>query len=78
MTKTIEATFDGAAFRPDTPPELAQGTRWRLTVQSLPDTGERSVWSLLADAAGSIDAPADWAAEHDHYLSGSPKREPQP
>ena len=30
--------------------------------------------SLLEDLAGSIEAPVDWSAEHDHYLHGVPKR----
>lgn len=33
-----------------------------------------AVWDLLERAAGSIDAPADWSVEHDHYLYGTPKR----
>lgn len=78
MTHTIEATFDGAIFRPDTPPALVQGTRYRLIVEALPSPDAEDVWSLLAASAGSIDAPPDWADEHDHYLYGSAKREPQP
>lgn len=31
-------------------------------------------WALLDELAGSAQAPADWAAEHDHYLYGTPKR----
>ncbi len=79
MTQMIEATYDGMIFRPDSPLELAQGTRYRLIIESLPelpDTGD--VWNLLADAAGSVEAPPDWASEHDHYLYGSPKQEAQP
>jgi hypothetical protein len=30
--------------------------------------------SVLEGLIGSVEAPADWAAEHDHYLYGSPKR----
>jgi hypothetical protein len=29
---------------------------------------------VLEALAGSIEAPADWASEHDHYLYGTPKR----
>lgn len=38
---------------------------------SLPEGG---VWDLLEHAAGTVDMPADWAGEHDHYLYGTPKR----
>ena len=34
----------------------------------------KDAWDVLDQAAGSVQAPADWAAEHDHYLYGSPKR----
>jgi hypothetical protein len=34
----------------------------------------QSAWEVLEQLAGTVDAPADWAAEHDHYLYGSPKR----
>jgi hypothetical protein len=32
------------------------------------------VWDLLEGAAGTVEMPADWASEHDHYLYGTPKR----
>jgi hypothetical protein len=31
-------------------------------------------FDVLDALTGSVDAPADWAAEHDHYLYGTPKR----
>ncbi len=31
-------------------------------------------WDLLLSAAGTVEMPADWSAEHDHYLYGTPKR----
>lgn len=73
--ETIDATFDGTVFRPDTPLSLDKDTRYRLIVEALPAP---DVWQVLSDAAGSVSAPADWAAQHDHYLYGTPKTEPQP
>jgi hypothetical protein len=32
------------------------------------------VWDLLEQAAGTVEMPADWASEHDHYLYGTSKR----
>ena len=32
-----------------------------------------SAWDVLEKLAGSVDAPEDWAAEHDQYLYGMPK-----
>lgn len=34
-----------------------------------------SPWAILAELAGTVEMPADWAEEHDHYLYGVPKRE---
>ena len=31
-------------------------------------------WDFLTSLIGSVEAPADWATEHDHYLYGSPRR----
>ena len=39
--------------------------------QPLPEGG---VWDLLEHVAGTVEMPADWASEHDHYLYGTPKR----
>lgn len=39
-----------------------------------PPLSEGGVWDLPEQAAGTVDMPADWASEHDHYLYGTPKR----
>jgi hypothetical protein len=33
-----------------------------------------NAWDVLEKLTGSITAPEDWAAEHDHYLYGTSKR----
>jgi hypothetical protein len=33
-----------------------------------------TIFSVLEKLAGAIEGPEDWAAEHDHYLYGTPKR----
>lgn len=33
-----------------------------------------SEWDFLTDLIGTVEAPVDWAAEHDHYLYGLPRR----
>lgn len=35
---------------------------------------DEDVWDVLEACVGTVDAPADWSAEHDHYLYGTPKR----
>ncbi len=41
-----------------------------------PALPEGGVWDLLEQVAGTVEMPADWASEHDHYLYGTPKRTP--
>jgi hypothetical protein len=31
-------------------------------------------WAILESMNGAVEAPADWSAELDHYLYGTPKR----
>ncbi|HYW07419.1 MAG TPA: hypothetical protein VE913_10705, partial [Longimicrobium sp.] len=35
---------------------------------------EGGLWDFLAHVAGTVEMPADWSSEHDHYLYGTPKR----
>ena len=56
--------------------QLPEGTRVEVTpLQENPQAplGQRLMW-----LAGSIpDMPADFAAQHDHYLHGTPRRPPE-
>ncbi len=36
---------------------------------------ETTFWDSLEKLTGSIEAPQDWSAEHDHYLYGVPRRD---
>ena len=33
-----------------------------------------NAWDVLESLTGTVEAPTDWSAEHDHYLYGTPKR----
>jgi hypothetical protein len=35
---------------------------------------KRDAWTGLGGSIGTIEAPSDWAEEHDYYLYGTPKR----
>jgi hypothetical protein len=35
---------------------------------------EDDALAVLEKLMGTVQAPSDWAAEHDHYLYGTPKR----
>ena len=80
MTKTIHATFDGEVFRPETPVDLEVDGHYVLTVErAAPKEGQAQRDDLddLADFLKSIAVHTgipDLAAEHDHYLYGTPKR----
>ena len=34
-----------------------------------------NAWDVLESVTGTVEAPADWSAEHDHYLYGTPKHQ---
>jgi hypothetical protein len=75
MTRTLNAIFDGKVLRPEESLDLEPNTRCRITVEaeSAPQSG--NAWDVLDQAIGSVQAPADWTAEQDHYLYGTPKRQ---
>ena len=77
MTKTIEAVFDGEILRPTSPLDLEPHTRYRISIElPAPQTAkEPDAWDELEALTGSVEAPSDWAQQHDHYLYGTPKRE---
>lgn len=73
MTKILTAVFDGTVFRPDERLDLAPNTRCTVTLEvPSPATGG-GAWDVLDGATGSIEAPPDWSAQHDHYIYGTPK-----
>lgn len=76
MTKTIEAVFDGEILRPTAPLDLKPNTSYRISIDvPSAQSGEAGdAWAELEALAGSVEAPRDWAQEHDHYLYGAPKR----
>jgi hypothetical protein len=80
MSKVITGTFDGQVLKLDSPADvgdLEPLTRYRITLELLSETVPESpggdAWDLLMSLAGTIEAPEDWAAEHDHYHYGTPK-----
>ena len=77
----IKGHFDGKVFVPDEPVDLPRGQAVVMHVQCAPavegtaaTNGEENAWDVLAKLAGTVEGPPDWAAQHDHYLYGTPKR----
>lgn len=72
--RTATAVFDGHALQLESPLDLRPNTRYVITIEDTVPSTMGSVWDLLASLTGTIEAPSDWASEHDHYLYGTPKR----
>ena len=75
MTKTVSAIFEDGVLRPESPVDLEPNKRYILAIQDEADSNAGDVWDTLAKLSGTIEAPADWAGEHDHYLYGTPRRD---
>jgi hypothetical protein len=78
----IKGHFDGSVFVPDEPVDLPRGQAVVMHVVPTPvadaaavsPNGDGDFWTVLQKLSGSVEAPADWSAEHDHYLYGTPKK----
>jgi hypothetical protein len=77
----FKAHFDGEKLCPDEPVSLPQGVPLEVTAAEVLDAKQpptsRSPAELFAhieNKVGLHEHPADWSAEHDHYLFGAPKR----
>ncbi|MEH2383221.1 MAG: hypothetical protein V7K27_30770 [Nostoc sp.] len=74
MSKILTVTFDGSVLRPDIPLDLEPNKRYVITIVSedinSSETKAADVWDVLEDLTGTVDAPEDWASQHDHYLYG--------
>ncbi len=81
MSKILTVTFDGSVLRPDIPLDLEPNKRYVITIVSedinSSETKAADVWDVLEDLRGTVDAPEDWASQHDHYLYSTPKHQPK-
>jgi hypothetical protein len=77
--KTVTAVYDGCVLHLELPSDLEPDKRYLITIQSeLPSVTEGDAWDILEALTGTLEALDDWAGEHDHYLYGTPKRQPEP
>jgi hypothetical protein len=77
--KTLKVHYDGTVLVPDEPVDLPLNRPLELTFVSLDKpSGVPAALDRLAALAQKHPArfsnPADLAAQHDHYLYGTPKR----
>jgi hypothetical protein len=77
MATTITATFDGSVFVPDQPVQFSVGQKVevRPAAQDAKAKPLQTLGIFLEQIPGDPDSPGDAAAQHDHYLYGTPKRE---
>lgn len=74
---TITVLYDGQVLRPEGPLDLEPNVRYVVTIQPEAEVAEvekPTAWDVLRPYIGTLDMPADWSIEHDHYLYGTPKR----
>jgi predicted DNA-binding antitoxin AbrB/MazE fold protein len=83
MAITVEATYEHGQLSLKEPLSLPEGTLVQVTIAPLdqecrpsqPPLAERIVARARALTSGALDGlPNDLAAQHDHYLYGTPKR----
>jgi len=76
MLETIHAVFNGKALVPENGVQLIEGKRYKLIIQPFDESAqqEETAWDVLAGLVGTVEGPANWASEVDHYLYGTPKR----
>ncbi|MCY3019073.1 MAG: hypothetical protein NTW87_08595 [Planctomycetota bacterium] len=80
MTTHLKAHYDGRVLVPEQPVDLPVGRRLEIQVIAAPDERPQRPGLLkeLAELAHTLPenpaAPTDGAAQHDHYLYGTPKK----
>ena len=70
MSQTLDATFDGNVFRPDTPVELKPNTRVRITIEPAESSGQKSESFLQVARSLKLQGPPDWSSRLEEYLYG--------
>jgi hypothetical protein len=71
---TIKAHFDGRVFVPQQPVSLPAGSVVEIPLPATETTPLPDLVKLLEQFPSDPNWPADAAAQHDHYLYGTPKR----
>lgn len=70
---SLDGTVRNGVVVLDQPSELRDGTRVKVVVEDAA-AQDATLAGLLKYAGAASDLPADMAAQHDHYLHGTPKR----
>ena len=71
---TLEGTVVNGTIQLDPPAQLPEGTRVVIQPKEETDAEKPTLTSLLNLAGTAKTLPPDFAAQHDHYIHGTPKR----
>lgn len=74
---SITATVENDTIKLPPGVHVPDGTAVEINLPEPLETqtaGKGNALAWMAKYAGSIEGPADFAAEHDHYIHGTPKR----
>lgn len=71
MSQTLNATFDGAVFKPDQPIELEPNTRVRITIEATTPVEKEGSSFLRVARSLNLEGPPDWSSRLDDYLYGA-------
>jgi predicted DNA-binding antitoxin AbrB/MazE fold protein len=84
MSQHLKAVYEHGVFRPLEPVRLQEHQEVTLVLETAEVGGvvadHKRIWEVAEDLVRDIpaealdSAPADGAAEHDHYLYAAPKR----
>ena len=74
---SFEATIRNGAVVFDVPVTLPEGTRVDVVVKEPAEKPKPTLLGLLKLAGTAKNLPADFAEEHDHYIHGTPRRQPK-
>jgi hypothetical protein len=70
----LEGTVTNGTIILDVPRCLPEGARVEVVLKPAEEQ-PKSLRQILLESAGCmVDLPADLAAQHDHYIHGTPKR----
>ena len=71
---SFEGTIVNGNVVLDEPTSLSEGTRVEILEKVAAEPAKPTLLGLLKLAGTAKDLPSDAAAQHDHYLYGTPKR----
>ncbi len=70
----LEGTIRNGTIVLDQPPVLPEGSRVEVVVKATAQEASPLGEMLLRHAGEAVGLPEDLAAQHDHYLHGTPRR----